>query len=83
MKIHLFQDPHVFLHRSRGLPLLSSRLRSGAGYSDTGTPGLVLPAVLLDEVLTELKRKILTDEMRLGDSRGWKIWWFHGKTRVV
>mmetsp|Transcript_77452 Transcript_77452/g.157663 ORF Transcript_77452/g.157663 Transcript_77452/m.157663 type:complete len:902 (+) Transcript_77452:52-2757(+) len=38
-------------------------MRSGAGYSDTGTPGLVLPAALLDEVLMELKRKILADEM--------------------
>ena len=40
--------------------------RSGAGYTDTGTPGLVLPSVLLDEILTELRRKILADEMRRG-----------------
>eukprot|EP00435_Cladocopium_sp_Y103_P045807 s1589_g13.t1 len=38
-------------------------MRSGAGYTDTGTPGLVLPSVLLDEILTELRRKILADEM--------------------
>lgn len=46
-------------------------------YTDTGTPGLLLPFDVLEAVLQLIHNKILADETPLGRPRAWlgEPWW--------